>query len=137
MTFNEFLSSLEQHALHTYFVWGRVSCFLCANQVFIFTTFCIKQGHEIKLQTWRLTINPCRSLPTISTMDYGSRGKTHSLKDRFWEKRSSEVKVDRWQMPTNTYKIYIFKNHYFTAGKHLSKVYSSHPSSSITTPQLK
>lgn len=93
MTFNELLSSLEQHALHTYFVWGRVSCFLCANQVFIFTTFCIKQGHEIKLQTWRLTINPCRSLPTISTMDYGSRGKTHSLKDRFWEKRSSEVKV--------------------------------------------
>lgn len=93
MTFNELLSSLDQHALHTYFGVEYLTFSLCANQVFIFTTFCIKQGHEIKLQTWHLTINCCRLLPTISTMDYGSGGKTRSLKDRFWEERSSEVKV--------------------------------------------
>lgn len=33
------------------------------------------------------------SWPTISTMDYWSGGKTHSSKNRFWEKSSSEVKV--------------------------------------------
>lgn len=91
---NSYIPLDSVHYIH-YFVWDKISHFLSQwkSSIYFYNILYKARPQNQATDLTHLIINPSRSMPTISTMDYGRRGKQNSLKDRFWEKKSSEVKV--------------------------------------------